>query len=392
MAVELTQALKAAMESAARKAASGSNATDQLRPGGVVPAEEVRVEGSSPQGQPPTPRRSTDLSTRYLGLQLSSPVVASAGPLSQDVEGMLRLEEAGVGAVVMYSLFEEQLRHEEARAAAITQMHEESFSEAMSYFPTRPANQGGITARYLELLEQGASRLQVPLIASVNGATHGGWVQVARRMQDAGASAIELNVYMVPGDVTTPGSEVEERHLEILAGVKQAVDVPVAVKLSPFFSSLGQMAVRLSEAGADGLVLFNRFVQPDIDVERMVVEPGLQLSTEFESRLPRTWIAALRGRVKASLAATTGVHTAEDVVKYILAGADVVMTTSALVRHGAGYAAQLGDGLTTWLERKELTLDQARGLLAVPTDARADAYERAGYVAALERAKATYGR
>ncbi|GAA1394117.1 dihydroorotate dehydrogenase-like protein [Luteococcus peritonei] len=392
MAVEMNEALRAAMESAARKAATGSNATDQLKPGGIVPPDELRTEGSSPQGQEPTVRRTLDLSTRYLGLALRSPVVASAGPISQSVDGMLRLQEAGVGAVVMYSLFEEQLRHEEARAAAITEAHEESFAEAMSYFPTRPTNTGGITTRYLELLEQGASRLEVPLIASVNGATHGGWVQVARRMQDAGAAAVELNIYMVPGDVTTPGPVVEERHLEILAGVKQAVDIPVAVKLSPFFSSVGQMAVRLSEAGADGLVLFNRFVQPDIDIEKVVVEPGLELSTDFESRLPRTWIAALRGRVQASLAATTGVQTAEHVVKYILAGADVVMSTSALVRHGAAYAAQLGDGLATWLERKELTLDQARGMLAMPTDAQADAYERAGYVAALERAKAAYGR
>jgi len=396
MAIQMDDALRAAMESAARKAAMGSNATDQLRPGVVVPADELREETTTGEaGLAPDQdqaRRSRDLSTRYLGLELRSPVVASAGPISQSVEGMLRLQEAGVGAVVMYSLFEEQLRHEEARAQNLTEMHEESYSEAMSYFPTRPTNQGGITSRYLELLEQGASRLEVPLLASVNGATHGGWVQVARRMQDAGAAAIELNVYLVPGDVTTPGQTVEDRHLEILAGVKQAVDIPVAVKLSPFFSSVGQMAVRLSEAGADGLVLFNRFVQPDIDIEKLVVEPGLELSSDFESRLPRTWIAALRGRVNCSLAATTGVQTADDVVKYILAGADVVMSTSALVRHGAAYAQQLTDGLSSWLERKELTLDRARGMLAVPTDVPADAYERAGYVAALERAKALYGR
>ncbi|MDN5565099.1 MAG: diguanylate cyclase, partial [Luteococcus sp.] len=218
------------------------------------------------------------------------------------------------------------------------------------------------------------------------------WVDVARRMQDAGAAAIELNVYMVPGDVTTSGSDVEQRHLDILRGVKDAVSVPVAMKLSPFFSSFGHLAVELDQAGADGLVLFNRFLQPDIDIEKLEVVAGLELSQPSEARLPRTWIAALRGRIQASMAATTGVETADDVVKYILAGADVVMTTSSLVRHGAGYAAQLNDGLATWLKRKELTLEQARGLLAVPADAQADAYERAGYVAALEKAKATYGR
>ncbi|WP_420176957.1 dihydroorotate dehydrogenase-like protein [Luteococcus sp. OSA5] len=332
-----------------------------------------------------------DLTTQYVGLELRSPVVASAGPLSQTVDGMKALADGGVGAVVMYSLFEEQLRHEAARVEAMTELHEESFSEAMSYFPTQAANTGGITDRYLELLEQGAEALDIPLIASVNGATHGGWVDVARRMQDAGAAAIELNVYLVPGEVSVAGAEIEERHLEILQGVKDAVKVPVAMKLSPYFSSFGHTAVRLSEAGADGLVLFNRFLQPDVDIEKLEVVPGLELSQPSEARLPRTWIAALRGRVSSSLAATTGVETSDDVVKYILAGADVVMTTSALVRHGAGYAQQLNDGLAGWLARKEMTLEQARGLLAVPADVQADVYERAGYLAALERAKAIYG-
>lgn len=387
---EMSEALKAAVASAAAKAAAGSNATDQLRPG-VVP---IREASTAPVANAPAGMQVTgiDLTTSYLGLELKTPVVASAGPLSQSVDGMQALQDGGVGAVVMYSLFEEQLRHEAARAEAMTELHEESFSEAQSYFPTPAANEGGITSRYLELLEAGATKLDIPVIASVNGATHGGWVDVARRMQDAGAAAIELNVYMVPGDVTTSGSDVEQRHLDILQGVKDAVSVPVAMKLSPFFSSFGHLAVELDQAGADGLVLFNRFLQPDIDIEKLEVVAGLELSQPSEARLPRTWIAALRGRIQASMAATTGVETADDVVKYVLAGADVVMTTSSLVRHGAGYAAQLNDGLATWLKRKELTLEQARGLLAVPADAQADAYERAGYVAALEKAKATYGR
>ncbi len=388
--VEMSEALRAAMASAAAKSAAGSNATDQLRPG-IVPIVE-RQSTPKPSSGRSIAAGEVDLSTNYLGLQLKSPVVASAGPLSQNVDGVKALADAGVGAVVMYSLFEEQLRHEEARAEQLTEVHEESFAEAMSYFPTVPANEGGITSRYLELVEAGAKAVDVPLIASVNGATSGGWVQVARRMQDAGAAAIELNIYLVPGEVNISGAEVEARHLEILQGVKDAVSVPVAVKLSPYFSSFGHLAVQLDKAGTDGLVLFNRFVQPDIDIEKLVVQPGLVLSSPFEARLPRTWIAALRGRVNASLAATTGVETSEDVVKYILAGADVVMTTSALVRHGAGYATTLVEGLETWLRRKELTLDQARGMLAVPRDIPVDAYERAGYVAALEKAKAVYGR
>ena len=385
--VQMSEALKAAMASAAAKSSAGSNATDQLRPG-VIP---IAAQSDERTGAAGAGAAQPDLHTRYLGLDLRNPIVASAGPLSQNVDGIRALVDGGVGAVVMYSLFEEQLRHEAARAEMLTQVHEESFAEAMSYFPTRPSNSGGVTARYLELVEAGAKAIDVPLIASVNGATTGDWTAIARRMQDAGAAAIELNVYLVPGEVTVSGAEIEKRHLDILQSVKDVVGVPVAMKLSPYFSSFGHMAVELDRAGVDGLVMFNRFLQPDIDIEALEVVPGMVLSSPFEARLPRTWIAALRGRVNASLAATTGVESADDVVKYVLAGADVVMTTSALVRHGAQYSQTLVDGLTTWLKRKELTLGQARGLLAVPTDAAADVYERSGYGATLERAKAVYG-
>lgn len=387
---EMTEALRAAIASAAAKSAAGSNATDQLRPG-VVP---ITVTGSAGGGVTGTGTGSTapDLHTRYLGLDLRNPVVASAGPLSQSVDGIRSLADGGVGAVVMYSLFEEQLRHEAAHAELVKQVHEESFAEAMSYFPTRPAGPGGTTRRYLELLEAGAAAVDVPVIGSVNGSSAGDWTGVARRLQDAGAAAVELNIYLVPGEVGLSGAEVEQRHLDILQQVKDVVDVPVAVKLSPYFSSFGHLAVELDRAGADGLVMFNRFLQPDVDVESMSVQPGMVLSSPFEARLPRTWIASLRGRIDASLAATTGVETADDVIKYVLAGADVVMTTSSLVRHGAGHAQVLVDGLSSWLRRKQMTLAQARGLLAVPADVPADAYERAGYVATLERAKATWGR
>lgn len=332
----------------------------------------------------------THLTTTYLGLQLRNPVVASAGPLSQTVDGIRRLADGGVGAVVMYSLFEEQLRREAAAQAQLEEMYEDSYAEALSYFPSVPQADHDVSYTYLKLLEEGANAIDVPLVASLNGASMGGWTKTAQRMADAGASAIELNIYLVPGDISMSGADVEERHLEILAGVKDAVDIPVAVKLSPFFSSVGNMAHRLDIAGADGLVLFNRFLQPDIDVERVTVESGVSLSNPVEARLPRTWIAVLRGKVSASLAATTGVDTAEDVIKYVLAGADVVMTTSSLIRRGPDYARVLIDGLAEWLEAREISLEKARGLLAVPAES-AEAYERAGYVSALQKAKETYG-
>ncbi len=333
-----------------------------------------------------------DLTTPYLGLQLRCPVVASPGPLSQTVDGIKELADSGVGAVVMYSLMEEQVRHERARMQALEEMHDESYAESLSYFPVVPNRDDSFTSSYLKLLERGAAAIDVPLIGSLNGATHGGWTDTARQFQDAGAAAIELNVYFVPGDVHTDGASVERRYLEIVQAVNGVVDIPIAVKMGPYFSSLGSMATRLVEAGADGLVLFNRFLQPEVDVEAVDVVPGVELSHQSEGRLPRTWIAALRHHLNASLAGTSGVETPDDVVKYILAGADVAMTTSALLRHGPGHAAKLIGGLTTWLERKQLTLDKARGLLAVPVDVSADEYERAGYVAALEKAKLVWGR
>ncbi|MFC2688365.1 MAG: dihydroorotate dehydrogenase-like protein, partial [Arachnia propionica] len=244
---------------------------------------------------------------------------------------------------------------------------------------------------YLRLVEKGAQAIDVPLIASLNGASRGGWVHSARSLQDAGAAALELNIYYVPGDLTLGGEEVEQRHLDILRAVKSEVSIPVAVKLSPYFSSVGAMCQRLDRAGADGLVLFNRFLQPDIDLDRLEVVSGVTLSSPVDARLPRTWIVVLRDHVEASLAASSGVDQPGDVVKHLLAGADVVCTTSALVRHGVEHATRLVEGLESWLDGRRLTLDQARGMLAVPGRTPADAYERAGYVAALEKAKTTYG-
>jgi dihydroorotate dehydrogenase (fumarate) len=333
-----------------------------------------------------------DLTTKYMGLTLRNPLVASASPLSQTVDGIKRLADAGVGAVVLYSLFEEQLRRESEENARLVDAGAESFAESLSYFPDAAEDEPG-PRRYLSLLERAAAAVEVPVIGSLNGATYGGWTDYARAMQDAGAAAIELNIYYLPGDTQISGRHVEQRHVDILAQVKDAVSVPVAVKLGPHFSSTGEMALRLDEAGADALVLFNRFLQPDIDPELLTVVPRVGLSSPAEGRLARTWIALLYGRVRAALAATTGVETSADVAKYLLAGADVVMTASALLRHGPEYATVLLDELVDWMKRKEFaTVDELRGLLAVPPGTNEAVYERAGYVGALREANSgAYG-
>lgn len=377
------EALRAAAESAKLKSDLGSNVTDQFAAHGDVVVDDNWAL---------TPNAGRPLATTYMGLSLANPVVASAGPLSQDMDGIRALADGGVGAVVLFSLFEEQIRHEEARMIQQLEAISESCAEALDYFPTAASGDSGLTRNYLELIEQAKPKIDVPLIASLNGSSRGGWTKTAKRLQDAGADAIELNIYYVPGDLHTDPREVEDRHLEILADVKSAVSVPVAMKLSPFFSSFGWMALALDGAGADALVLFNRFLQPDIDLDRLEVTSGFDLSCTGEAKLPRNWIANLRGRVRASLAATTGVATPQDVVKYLLAGADVVMTTAALVRNGASYVGELVDGVESWLKRKELTLDAARGMLCVPDTANADAYAREGYLSGLERAKIIYAR
>lgn len=344
-----------------------------------------------------------DLSTDYLGLSLRNPLVASASPMSQRVSDVRLLAEAGIGAVVLYSLFEEQIRIQQVEDHYVTDPHEDSYGEATSYLPTgataahtrgthglSTAYGGAVT--YLEHLERCVEAVDVPIIASLNGSTPGGWTAMARSLESAGAAAIELNIYAVPGDLSMTGAEVEQRHVEIVSLVTSAVSVPVSVKLSPYFSATGAMALALQEAGAAGLVLFNRFLQPDVDTERLTVAPAASLSVRSEARLPRTWIAMLAGRLDLSLAATTGVELPEDVVAYLLSGADVVMTASALLRHGPGYAATLIEGLAQWLSRKGFeSVSQARGLLAVPADVDAGGYERAGYVAALQQARSIYG-
>jgi len=330
-----------------------------------------------------------NLTTEYMGLRLRNPLVASASPLSQEVDGVRRLADAGVGAVVFYSLFEEQLRRETVRNAELVDVGAESFAESLSYFPSAADEEVG-SRKYLSLLERAATVVDVPVIGSLNGVTPGGWANYAHAIEETGAAAIELNIYYLPGDAQVPGRDVEQRHLDVLQRVKETVTIPVAVKLSPYFSSTGEMARRLDDAGADALVLFNRFLQPEIDPDNLAVVPEVGLSSPAEARLPRTWIALLHGRVRASLAATTGVETSVDVVKYLLAGADVVMTASALLRHGPEHATVLVDGLADWMQGKGFAeVDDLRGLLAVPPGADQEAYERAGYVTALRQANET---
>jgi len=329
-----------------------------------------------------------DLSTTYMGLELRNPLVASASPLSHTVDGVRRLADAGVGAVVLHSLFEEQVREEAELNARLADAGTESFAESLSYFPSEVEEDTG-TRPYLSLLERAVAAVEIPVIGSLNGVTPEGWTDYARLMQEAGAAAVELNIYYLPGDPSTPGRDVEQRYVDVLQRVKDAVTVPVAVKLGPYFSSTGEVALRLDEAGADALVLFNRFLQPDVDTETLAVVPGLALSRPVDALLPRTWIALLHGRVRCALAATTGVEDPADVAKYLLAGADVVMTASALLRHGPEHATVLLDGLSAWMGRKGFTaVDEVRGTLSVPPDTDEAAYERAGYVTALRAANA----
>jgi dihydroorotate dehydrogenase (fumarate) len=328
----------------------------------------------------------TELATSYMGLRLRNPLVAAPSPLSHTWEGVQRLARSGVGAIVLFSLFEEQLREQQARVAELLDGPADSFPEALEYTPAIAREAPG-PREYLSLLERAAGALEVPVIGSLNGVTPEGWTGYARDMQDAGASAIELNIYYLPGDPHVSGREVEQRHLDVLKRVKAAVTVPVAVKLSPYFSSTGEIAGQLDEAGVDGLVLFNRFLQPDVDPEQLMVVPRVTLSSPADGRLPRAWIALLRGQVSASLAGSSGVEVPADLARYLLAGADVVMTTSALLRHGPAYAGELLEGLSSWMRRKGFkSVDDLRGMLAVPSDADRDAFERAGYVRAMRAA------
>lgn len=331
-----------------------------------------------------------DLKTAYMGLELRHPVVASASPMSATLDGIKRMEDGGVSAIVMFSIFEEQIRHENETFSRLMEAGSESFAESLSYFPEVDAYHVG-PEHYLELIRRASEQVDVPLIASLNCVTSEGWSEYAKQMQQAGADGLELNIYGVEADLGIGGSEIEQRHLHILEVVKSAVSIPVALKLSPFFSAMGHMAKRLDQAGADALVLFNRFYQPDIDIRELEVAPILQLSSANEIRLPLLWTALLHGKVDASLGAATGVEGPDEVVKYLLAGADAVMTTSALLRHGPDYAATLVYGLKEWMEARGFSsIAQMRGSMSHENVANPSAFERANYIRMLEGYKNGY--
>ena len=325
-----------------------------------------------------------DLTTSYLGLKLKNPIVPSASPLSHTLDSMKRLEDAGAAAVVMYSLFEEQIAHESAELSHYLSYGTESFAEALSYFPaTQDYNLG--PDEYVNLVSKAKRTLGIPVIGSLNGVSTGGWVQYAKKIEEAGADALELNVYYIPTDPKISSLEVENRYIEVLQTVKKHVRIPVAMKLSPFFSAMHNIAHRLDDAGANGLVLFNRFYQPDIDLDTLEVTPNVILSTPHALRLPLRWIAILHGRVRASLAATSGIHTGVDVLKMLMAGADVTMMCSALLKHGAHHIAKTLQEVSHWMEEHEYaSIQQMKGSMSQKSIADPSAFERANYMKALQ--------
>ncbi len=325
-----------------------------------------------------------DLSTSYLGLNLPSPLVVSASPLSRDVDGICRLEDAGASAVVLYSLFEEQLRQEEADLNYHLAAGTESFAESLTYFPQASEFHTGPEG-YLNHIRKAKSSVKIPIIASINGSTLGGWTKFAAEMQRAGADAIECNIYNIPTDPSVSAADVENSYVEIIRAVKSVVTIPVAVKLSPFFSNFANIAQRFDAAGADGLVLFNRFYQPDIDLEELEIRPNVLLSSQQALRLPLTWIGILYGKVKASLAGTSGVHTAEDVVKLLMVGANVTMLCSSLMRHGINHLRHVERELREWMEEHEYeSVRQMQGSMSQQRCADPGAFERAQYMRAVK--------
>jgi dihydroorotate dehydrogenase (fumarate) len=326
---------------------------------------------------------SADLRTRYLGLELANPLVPSASPLGSDLEMLKRLEDAGAAAVVLPSLFEEQIEHEAMALHQALEAGSESFAEAITYFPELDDYNTGPDS-YLAHLAAAKDALSIPVIASLNGSSRGGWVRYAGLMEEAGADALELNVYAVEADAADTAETVETRILDTVRAVRAEVHIPLAVKIGPFFSAFAHLATRLVVAGANGLVLFNRFVQPDIDLEAMSIRPEVHLSSREELLLPLRWIAILYGRVPVSLAATSGIHEAEDAVKALLAGADVTMTASALLRRGPEHLTEMLAGISAWLDEQEYaSVEQLKGSMSQLSCPDPAAFERASYMQAL---------
>src|SRR5208337_3483873 len=328
-----------------------------------------------------------DLTTKYLGMTLRTPLVVSASPLSQEIAGIRSLEDAGASAVVLYSLFEEQLHQEALDLELHLNAGTESFAESLTYFPQTSEFHTGPEG-YLDHIRKAKDAVDIPIIASLNGATLGGWTKFAKQIEQAGADAIECNLYFIPTRMEVSGPEVEKIYTDIIREVKTAVQIPVAAKLSPFFSNLAHTAKRLDLMGTDGLVLFNRFYQPDIDLEELEIKPKVLLSSPQALRLPLTWIGILYGRMRASLAATSGVHEPEDVIKLLMVGADVTMLCSALLLHGIGHLSHVEQGVRNWMEEHEYeSVHQMQGSMSQLRCPDPGAFERAQYMRAVKGLK-----
>jgi dihydroorotate dehydrogenase (fumarate) len=325
-----------------------------------------------------------DLTTTYMGLDLAHPLVASASPLSYTLDGIRRLEDAGASAVVMHSLFEEQIEGESHILDHYMSYGTDSFAEALDYFPEMQRYNVG-PSRYLELIQAAKAATNIPIIASLNGVSTGGWIEYAGLMEEAGADGLELNIYYIPVDVHTDSATVEQTYLQIVRDVRSTVKIPIAVKVGPYFSAFANMAARFSDAGANALVLFNRFYQPDLDLEELTVVPNLVLSSSHEMRLPLRWVAILYGRVPVDLAITSGVHSHIDVLKGLMAGANVTMVASELLRHGVNRLGDIRQDLASWLEDHEYeSVEQLQGSMSQRNVASADAYVRANYIKMLQ--------
>jgi dihydroorotate dehydrogenase (fumarate) len=325
-----------------------------------------------------------NLTTSYMGMTLKNPIVPSASPLSAKIDNIRRMEDVGAAAVVMYSLFEEQIVHESHQLDHFLSYGTESFAESLSYFPDLTTYNIG-PDQYLDLLRKAKQSVGIPIIGSLNAASPSGWIDYARRIEQTGVDALELNIYFIPTNPDQTSEEVEETYLEIVREVKKLVKIPVAVKLSPFFSSTPNMAKRLAAAGADALVLFNRFYQPDFDLEALEVVPNLVLSTSDELRLPLRWVAILHGRISVDFAITTGIHNHEDVLKGLMAGAKVTMMTSELLEKGIGRIAKILGDLSEWMEEHEYqSVTQMQGSMCQMHVADPSAFERANYMKVLQ--------
>lgn len=323
----------------------------------------------------------------YMGMKLDSPIIVSACTLSEQVDNIVKMEDNGAGAVVMFSLFEEQIRKEEARFKGVMSETTYAFPEALDYFPDLDDFNVGVD-EYLENIRKAKERVKIPIIGSLNGITNEGWIDYSKMMEQAGADGIEVNIFFIPGDLAMSSSEVEHRYLNIIESIKQSVKIPVAVKLNPYFSAMGNMSLRMKNAGADALVLFNRFYQPDFDINELIIKTDLHYSESSEIRLPLLWIALLYGKVKLSLAATTGVQSAIEVIKYILAGADVVMTASSLYKNGIPYLKTMNKELQDWMYMMGFdSLDSFKGSMSQQHISDPTAYERANYIKILEGVK-----